>query len=323
MLKPACKIEIGSATFDSAVDQVIISVSVNLDMEVPADSFTVSLNPCARASAIRIGDNVVMQLGYEGALSRVFTGLVDDVEHKISQVYVRGLCPNSLLTRLWINQAYEKQTAGAIVKDLAGRVGIPIGTAEDGLTFPMYYVDDSKDAYTHMKELALKCGFDLYLGAEGKLVFKKYSRQPAKQFKYGVNIIEAEMHEPMPQAACVRVMGESPSSSRGADTAHWISKRAFEGVAGDGSPTVVVEDPTARDKDTADRVAAALLQSMSYPFSGTLKILGNAGIGLGDTVEVSDMPEGRMNGEFEVRSVSHTFSKAEGFVSAIGWRKWG
>jgi len=323
MLKPACKIEIGAATFDSSVDQRIISASIDLDIDLFSDSFQVVLTPCTRASAIKIGDPVVIELGYEGAFSKVLTGSVDDLEFKISQVTVKGLCSTTLLTRLRINQVYQKQAAGAIVKDLAGKVGIPIKSVEDGLNFPVYYVDDSKDAYTHMKELAMKCGFDLYMNEDGKLVFKKYSRRPAKQFKYGVNIMEAEVHERMPLAACLKVLGESPSSSKGADTAHWISKRAVVGVAGDGSPLVVEEDPTVRDKDTADKVAAALLQSMSYTLSGTLKVLGNAGISLGDTIEFSDMPDSRMNGEFEARCVSHSFSKKDGFVSAIGWRKWG
>jgi len=57
--------------------------------------------------------------------------------------------------------------------------------------------------------------------------------------------------------------------------------------------------------------------------SGTVKSFGNAGIALGNTIEVKDMPDSRMNGEFQATSVSHSFNKAEGFVSVIGWRKRG
>ena len=78
MLKPACKIEIGAATFDSSVDQRIISASIDLDIDLFSDSFQVVLTPCTRASAIKIGDPVVIELGYEGAFSKVLTGSVDD-----------------------------------------------------------------------------------------------------------------------------------------------------------------------------------------------------------------------------------------------------
>lgn len=325
MGKPAYKVKIGSATFDSSLDQEIISVRVDLDMDVPSDSFEIAFKPSTKAGSIRIGDPAVIELGYDVELNRVLTGSIDVVEASISQVTISGLSHISSLTRLKVNQVYTKQNAGNIVRDLAGKAGI--STSEDyihtGLSFPMYTVDDAKDVYTHMKELALRCGFDLFLRTDGKLVFKKYARQSAKIFEYGLNAMEADVHETVPAAACVRVFGESPSSFKGADTAHWLSKRVVEGVAGRGSPTVIVEDPTVRDTDTADRVAAALLESMSMTLSGTVKSFGNAGIALGDTIEIKDMPDSRMNGEFQATSVSHSFNKAEGFVSVIGWRKRG
>ena len=323
MGKPAYKVKIGSATFDSSLDQEIISIRVDLDMDVPSDSFEIVFKPSTKAGSIRVGDPAVIELGYDGELTRVLTGSIDVVEASISQVTISGLSRISSLTRLRINQVYEKQSAGFIVKDLAGRAGVSIGVAEEGLSFPMYVVEDAKDVYTHMKELALRCGFDLFLCADGKLAFKKYARQSAKIFKYGLNAMEADAHETIPAAACVRVFGESPSSFKGADTAHWLSKRVVQGVAGGGSPTVIVEDPTVRDTDTAERVAAALLESLSMTLSGTVKSFGNAGIALGNTIEVKDMPDSRMNGEFQATSVSHSFNKAEGFVSVIGWRKRG
>ena len=101
---------------------------------------------------------------------------------------------------------------------------------EDGLSFPMYVVDDTKNVYTHMKELARKCDFDLFFTGDGRLVFKKYVRHIQRSFKYGRDIIEAEVYEPAPIAGCVKVYGESPSSFKGADTAHWMAKKEVEGT---------------------------------------------------------------------------------------------
>jgi hypothetical protein len=321
MQKPAYKVKIGSAILDSTTNQEIISISVDLDINVPSDSFKIALKPGTKASAIKNGDAVVIEIGYEGALNKVLTGAVDTIEPRISEIVVSGLSTISILTGTRMNQVYEKQNAGAIVKDLASRAGIAVKDAEDGLSFPMYVVDDTKDVYMHMNELSRKCGFDLFLTGDGRLVFKKYARQNPKPFKYGRDIIEAEVYEPNPIAACVKVYGESPSSFKGTDTSHWATKKVVEGVAGSGRMTFLIADPVIRDKDTADKVAIALLETIMIPLSGTLKAIGNARVGLGDTIEIKEIPDSRMNGEFEATSVSHIFNKTDGFVSIVGWVK--
>ncbi len=150
MQKSAYKIKIGSATFDSSINPEIISINADLDINVPSDSFKITLKPGTKASNIRNGDPVIIELGYEDTLNRVLTGTVDAIEPKISEVAVSGLSLIATLTSQRINQVYEKQSAGAIVKDLSGMAGIAIKDVEEGISFPMYVVDDTKDVYTHM-----------------------------------------------------------------------------------------------------------------------------------------------------------------------------
>lgn len=321
MKKPAYKIKIGSTIFDSSVSQDIISISADMDLDVPSDSFRIALKTGEKAGAIKNGDAAVIEMGYEGALNKVLTGSVDSVEPGISEVVISGLGPVSLLTGMRVNQVYEKQTAGAIVKDIAGRAGIAVKDLEEGLSFPMYVLDDTKDAYAHLKDLALKCGCDIFMTNDGRLNFKKYKRQNPKPFKYGRDILEVEVNTPTPAATCVKVCGESPSSFKGAETAHWGSKKVVEGIAGSGTQIFLYEDPLIKDKDTADKVAASLLEVLMSPLSGALKCLGNTGVGLGDTIEIKDMPDPRMSGEFEITGVSHTFNQSEGLVSLVSWVK--
>jgi len=102
---------------------------------------------------------------------------------------------------------------------------------------------------------------------------------------------------------------------------HWLTKKTVEGKAGSGAVELLIEDTAVRDSDTAEKVATAYLERISVPLTGTVKTLGNARIFLGDTLEMTDLRDSRMNGEFEVTSVSHTFEKTEGFISFIGWMK--
>src|SRR5512136_2765540 len=250
MQKPAYKIKIGSATFDSTDNPEVISITVDLDLKIPADSFSISIKPGTKANDIKNGDAVTIELGYEGTLSKVLTGTVDSVERKISEVLVRGLSVVTLLTRTRVNQVFEKQSAGAIVKDLAKQAGLSVKKAEDGLTFPMYAIDDTKDVYIHMKDLAQKCGFDLFLNPEGWVMFRKYSRQPPKPLKYGRDIIHATVDNPTPAVFGVKVCGESSSSFKGSDTAHWLTKKVVDGAKGDADTCVYLNDPSVKDKDT-------------------------------------------------------------------------
>lgn len=320
MLKPNYKIQIGSETFEPGVQSPVVSIQVSLDMDIPADSFEIIFGQSSKGSKIKEGDETSIQLGYEDKLEEVFKGAVDNVEPGISEIRVTGLNFASKLLELRTNQLYENQTAGGIVSDLAKKASVSTEEISDGLNFSMYVVDDSKNAYKHIRDLAEKCGFDVYMTNENKLVFKKYERKEPHVLEYGKNIIQADLQEEKPMFAGVVVQGESPSSFKGADTSHWLTKREVEGMVGSDA-RLSIQDPTVRDKDTAQKVAEARLDTLTRTVSGTVKIVGNAEIKLGDTIEIKGMPNSKMNGEFQVRSIEHHLSKTAGFTTLIGWRK--
>ena len=320
MLKPVYKIQIGRETFEPGASSEVISVRVCLGMDTPADSFEIVFGASNKSSKIREGDDASIQLGYENRLVDVFKGAVDSVEPGISGIRVTGLNFVSKLLELRVNQVYENQTAGGIVSDLANKAGIRTEEILDGISFPMYVVDDGKNAYDHIRDLAEKCGFDVYMSSENKLVFKKYERREPHVLEYGKDIIQADLAEEKPLVAGVVVQGESPSSFKGADTSHWLTKRQVEGLAGSGA-RLLIHDPTVRDKDTAEKVATAWLDALTRTLSGIVKAIGKAEVKLGDTIEIKGMRNSKMNGEFQVRSVEHFLSKTEGFTTFIGWRK--
>jgi len=320
MLKPSYKIQIGSETFEPSTSSDVVSVRVNLDMDTPADRFETVFNASDKSSRLKKGDDASISLGYEENLVNVFKGAIDTIEPDISKIVIAGLSFVSRLLDLRMNQVYENQSAGSIVYDLAGRAGVKTAEVSDGLRFPMYAIDDTKNAYEHIRDLAEKCGFDVYMTSDNKLVFKKYERKSPHTFEYGKDITHAEVDDQEPVAVRVLVHGESPSSFKGADTSHWLTKREVEGVVGSGAG-LLIQDPTVKDKDTAERVAKAKLDVLKRSLSGTVKTIGRAEVKLGDTIKIEEMPSALMNGEFQVRSVEHFLSKTEGFTTVIGWRK--
>jgi phage protein D len=320
MHKPDYNIKIGSETFASR-SYSILDIRVDLDIDIPLDSSRLILRSSDKTEAIRVGDPLEIEMGYEASLTSVFAGKVDSLKVGPSGTVIWGISNLSSMTATRINRVYEGQTAGDIAMDLARAAGMGIEVAEDGLNLLFYTVDDSKDTYTHLKDLARRCGFDLFQGRAGKLVFKGYASQSPKTFAYGRDILDIEVCCRDGPTISIKVLGESPSDSQGNDTSHWISKKVVEGSAGTGEEILSFEDPVVKDKESADKVAKAFMEAMFIASKGSAKVLGTSEVRPGDTIELKGMPLERMNGTFKATSVSHILNRSEGFVSFLSWKE--
>lgn len=323
MLKPNYKIKVGSETFEPGAQSPVVSIRVNQDIEIPADSFEAVFGVSDKTTEIKEGDEVSIEIGYEDSLEEVFKGTVDNVSPGVSDVRVKGLNPATKLLELRLNMVHLDRSAGDIVKWLADSVGIQ-SDADPGINFPVYYLDDNKNAHEHIRDLAQKCGFDAYMTPEGKLVFKKYSKGPAHVLEYGVNIVQAEAREDRPTVKSVMVMGESASSFKGADAWPMYSRQPISGTEKGPSKEgaeILVQDASIKSTSLAGDMAKALIETASRTLSGAVKIVGDASVKLGDTIEIKGMGNPKMNGEFQVRSVEHHITKDSGFTTTIGWRQ--
>lgn len=328
MQKPIYKIKIGSNTFDVSTDKInaALSINVDCDLNIPLDAFKIVFKANDNTGAIKAGDDVTIELGYDPEklqLKKVFTGKVDNVEKKLTEVTVAGFSLASDMTKKKVHQVYEKQSAGLIVKDLASKAKVKVKDADDGISFPMYTVDDTKPIYGHMRELAGLCGFDVFMSIDGEVVFKKYKEGKPSELKYGVNVIDIITRQRTPEATSVKVYEESPASTKGSDKSHWLSKSPMGGSAGLGDLLYTVWNPAIKDKGTADTVAKNKKEQLSVSMVGTVRALGDPAIVLGSTIEIKDMPDKSLNGKYEVTGVSHVFSMIDGFVTTVGWAKKG
>jgi hypothetical protein len=322
MQQPAYRLRLGSTTVDSSVDKVpeVVELAVTKDMDVPIDILNVNL---AGTSQLKIqrGDRVSLELGNNGALVQVMEGKVEDSSLTLTMVDVIAFSVFSQLVRLKVGEVYLKRQAGDIVKDLAQKAGVDIAEAQAGINLPVYTVNQEKNAYEHCRELAEKCGFDLYCNAEGKLVFKKFVKTKGDHtLSYGIDVLSIETFSWAPPYEGVTVYGESPASSQGADTWSWFTKdfSSSSGSAGkkDG---LLIQDPSIRVKEAAATYAEAkLTQLKRRSISGRATVLGKPQIKLGDAIEIKDCPNQDANGIFQVRSLRHLLNKEEGFISEIG-----
>jgi phage protein D len=123
--------------------------------------------------------------------------------------------------------------------------------------------------------------------------------------------------------AQVTAWGESPGSGQGDDPWAWLTQdfSGQKGTSGSGSPTLLLEEPALRTSDAAATAAdAAETAIRRRKLRGRLVGLGDPSIKLGDAVRLKGLPDGGLDGSYQVRAVTHRITKTCGFTTAVQFR---
>lgn len=328
MFTPAYKLTLGRQlvdTTDKPRASTVVDLMVAVDMDTPADSFTLTLGNVGSFKPAR-EDEAKIELGYadNGGLIQVMAGTVLTHEPGLTAVRVIGHSSAAILLRTFIDKTYEAKTAGAIVRDLAVQAGVTVARAEDGTLFPAYVIDGRKSVYHHMHDLADLCGFDLYLNSDNALVFEKFTGGKAVHvFEYAKHILELDMLETPPKAGQVQAFGESRAGRSGDESWAWLTKdfSGSKGVSGTGKPVGLLEKSALRTRDAAATAAeAAFTNIQRQALRGRLLSVGRPEVKLGDAIRLRGMTDEALNTYFQVRSVTHHITKLGGFTTLIGFR---
>jgi phage protein D len=327
MLTPAYKLTIADTiidTTDKPQASTMVELLVALDLDTPADSFTLVLGQVGGVKPNR-DDEVKLELGYadNGSLTQVMVGTVATIVANLTSTKVFGFSATTALLNTYVDQTYESKPAGAIVRDLAETASLDVAAADDGITFPAYVVDSRRSAYYHMQDLAMLCGVDLYIDTDGKLVFEKFSSgKTVHIFEYAKQIISLDALLTPPLAGMVQVWGEGPAGSRGDNAWAWLTTdfSSSKGTAGSGARQLL-ERPEIRSAEAASTAANAALTTIQRRTQrGQLLATGHPEVKLGDAIQLRGLPNDALNKNFQVRSVTHRITKQKGFTTEIGFR---
>ncbi len=317
-LRPAYKLKAGGEEFSLDTFASLIALDLRLSKNAGADALVAILGQTGSFD-IHSGDDVTLELGWDGDTSLVFTGTVESLAPRVGATQLTAVGSQALLSRSRGDTAYVSQSAGQVVTALCGEAGVDIGTADDGMDLPQYLADSARDRWDHCLGLARRCGFDLYCNPEGKLVFSAFNITAADhKFHYGIDLLAADIFQNRSIAA-VAVYPESPASSQGSDSASWLVKDPSpnKGQAGTGDG-LVISDPVLRNKDAADIAAKARLYfSQRDAQGGVIELMGNADVTLGQAVELIDLPGDNADGLYQVMAVRHSLGRGTGFRSFV------
>jgi phage protein D len=328
MLTPGYKLTIGKTTVDSTTQPragTAVDLVVRLDMEISADSFTIVLGDVGGHLKAAMGEKVTVALGYAdgGGLIQVIAGSVVSLEPSLNTTRVVGYTAAETLLRSYLDATYENNTAGAIVRDLAGKARVTVANAEDGIQFPVYVIDGRRSFCNHIRSLADFCGFDSYFNSQGELVFAKFAKPNAVHlFEHAKDILELQVTHSLPLAGTVQTWGESPTDNKGPGASAWLTKNfaRSRGTSGSGKPILLLERPALRTRDAAQTAAAAdAIRIRRATLRGRLVSVGRPEVKLGDAVELRALPDAALNKTFQVRAVTHRISKRGGFTTEVNF----
>ena len=317
MLHPKYNVEIGSTVFKPELSNENISMSISASMNSPSDIFEGIFRLKGKAVDMKKQDIVKVSLGYEDGMYKVYQGKVVGLGINTYDISVTAYSSTFSLSCLRKDKFYEQRTAGQIVKDLANMAGVEPGDVEDGIKFPYYAVDSNKNGYEHIKELALLSGYDIYSDSNDRLVFKKYNPLKFHDLTYGKDIARVASLDFMKRYGGVNVIGESPASVNGQETAHWLKKESMQSSIGGQDDALLIINRAVKDEDTAKKIAEENLNNVKSHIEIVMDIVGNPEILLGDGVRLNKVPNDILNGDYQVRSVEHHFGKKKGFMTTI------
>ena len=328
MIKPAYKLTIGDKIVDTTSDpqaSTVTDLMVSLDMDAPADSFTLTLGQVDGLNP-EPDDEATIELGYadDDELFQVFTGKVVAAGPGLIQNRIVGHTNTDTLLHSFTDETYESMSAGDIVSDLAAQAGIDTATIEDGINFPAYVIDGRRSFYRHMRDLADLCGFDVFINSEGELVFKSFSSgETIHLFDYAKHIIELDFRNVRAEAGSVEAFGESPAGEQADEAWAWLTKdfSGSKGVGGNDEPVHLLERPVLRTAAAAQTAAQAAHTNIERrTIRGRLVSSGRPRVKLGDAIRIREVPEESFNDTFQVRSVTHHITKTSGFMTRIGFQ---
>jgi phage protein D len=298
------------------------SVSVDAGLAPAVDCAEIVYAARDDAPKVPLDDPGSVSLGFAGEdPTGVFWGWVDLVHRSIAgKRRIAATNGSGVLASFRLDQGYEQQTAGAIVRDLARRAEMD-AIADDGPKLPYYVVDSRSSAWEHIARLAALAGFAVWSDADAEIHFEPLRPgSPVQTFTYGQDVLELEAFQSTPSVGAVTVVGDGAAGSKGADAWSWNLKDVspLKASAGSGDPAVLVQRGAIRSAEAASAAAEGIVADAKLGgLAARLLVPGAPKAAVGTTVAVASAPDDALNGSWLVRGVRHRLVKARGYTTQL------
>jgi phage protein D len=309
----------GGDPWQRSVARMTLDIGVAPDVDVAE----ITLSADSQAPGIALADAGTIALGYEDAgATAVYAGAIESIR-RAARGSTRIVIANgsSRLAGLRVQQSFEDQSAGQVVKELASQAEVTAGDIADGTDLSFIVLDGGRSAWEHIAQLSRLCGHLARVNAAGELDFTPPDDgEPAQAFAWGADVLGLERTETPASFDTVTVSGEGAAGSQGKDAWNWLIKQPapVTGSAGAGAKARAFSERALRSADAVRAAAQALADAAARAsMTGTVLVPGAPAVAPGLRIKLQGTPGGAFDGDFLVTRVRHTYDKRSGFRSRI------
>ena len=312
-------------------EAAMIAVQVCIGAGTAVDAAEVVLGRQSPVAGSAPGTAVEIALGFDGATDTVLTGEVAQVAQRPWGLVLEVLALPARLQRLRLGRSYLDLAPADIIADLAAEAEVETGQLVGTATLAAYHVEERRNAWRHVQDLARLAGGEISSTPDGKLTMSAVGSGGGLggalgaaasaagsliglggDWRFGAELLDATIASTRPDTAPA-VVAYGAASPAGADKWHLLLKEPDGGAP--SGPTLV---PAAiRDQDGADGFADGLTAvGARRGTTATLVVVGRPELRSGDEVSIADWPLGDPP-TLRIVSVEHDVGRETGFTSRV------
>ena len=271
--------------------------------------------------ALAPGDELTVQLGYDGSPRPVLAGKVATVSSTgDGGLQVTLASKAAALAAQRENTGHEQQSFSDLLGLWAAQAELTPGDIASGPSYPFIAIDDRQSLWGWVARLARHAGVPAWVDASGQLQAHAPSGPPVKTFKYGADVLALTTATRDPMAGSASVAGEGSAGSQGASAWAWLAKdnSANTASAGAGPSAAIASDGALRSSDAASGAADAQA-ALAQRLAGTvrLSVPGAPELDIASVFAIQGCPQGRGDGSYAALVVRHRFDAGRGLVTEL------
>ena len=277
------------------------------------------------ASAFNVGDEVVIELGYNGDLKEEFRGYVKRI-NPTTPLSIECEDATFLLRKTHVNKSWQSVTLKQVLTEVLKDTGVSLAKEPPLITFSQFYLRDVSPAQA-LQEFIEKYGLTIYFTSFKKLfvglAFDSEDRTTVK-YDIGTNVIENDLQLVDADDVQLRVkcVGIKPDGTKitaeigdGADPDEGLSKRkkanqtVIKPTKSDGAEVRTLYFYNVHSKSELLEIARAELRKRKFTgYKGGLTTFLLPFVQVGNVARLTDRfyPE-RGDGDYLIEKVTTTF----------------
>ena len=314
-MKPFCEI----SDEENKVKTNCLDLYIDWGFHPKIDIFKATISSLDIAKKL-LGKHCIIKLGYIDGDQISFKHLrLESIKTTPRNIKLELYNRSIRVSKSTISGAIENSTAGDIIRTLFENDENIYEITDEGLRFEQITCIQ-RSFLDIIYRLAKMCDLFYYVKEDGKIFFGKIKDPRKHEAIYGENIIDINYTKHMKREARAIINVESPESSMGRETWHWITKNPIKVEVG---PKKAIYWSYCfheiRSEENARKVGENLLKDAERRrLNGTVTIVGNPLVRPGDILvfkNISDLE----NIEARIYGVEHIFNLRKGFFTTLRW----